>query len=563
MMNKKHNRVLERAILLAVFAVLSQANTDAARAQITSTQTTEVATTVVTTTETTAQTASNQLSELPAAPTTTAPSASESNATSTSATNANATNGAVATTTTSATQTSVEEQLSLATPVAAVALSPAPPNFAAGLADLRREQSAVAEEIDLESALALALQFNPQRTASLANVRAAQARIGTARSAGGAQVGLSAGANLDRAFGTPSLTSVGTGGGGTGGGGGGTGGVSSGGGSQILGFNSTQSVGVNAQIPIYNGGRVKASTRVAEAGADSLAAQERQIEQDLVLNTTLNYLNILRSDELLQVAESNVGVSVERRRIAQVRFDAGAAARLEVLRAQTILSDAEQRRATASATLAQSRASLNTIIGRAPEAPIRVQQIQSLQLNLPLIDGAISSPILRQTAETTRPILDASRSQVRVSEANIEVARAQRKPNLGLDLGAFLRNPVSFAGRFALSIGLGLSQNLFDSGRSRSQISEAQALLDQSRSNLGSQQLFVANQIEQSLLSLDSAQARATSASSSVEEAQEALRAAQLGFSAGVRTSLDVSDAQVQLLTAQTNTVNARYDVAQ
>ena len=182
---------------------------------------------------------------------------------------------------------------------------------------------------------------------------------------------------------------------------------------------------------------------------------------------------------------------------------------------------------------------------------------------MPLIDGAISSPTLRQTAELARPALDASRSQIRASEANVDLARAGRKPNLGLNLGGFLRNPVSFAGRFALSIGLGLTQNLFDSGRTRSQINEAQALLEQSRQGLSGQRLFVANQIEQSLLALDSAQARVAATGSAVEQAQEALRAANLGFGAGARTSLDVSEAQSQLLIAQTNAVNARYDVAQ
>jgi outer membrane protein TolC len=159
-------------------------------------------------------------------------------------------------------------------------------------------------------------------------------------------------------------------------------------------------------------------------------------------------------------------------------------------------------------------------------------------------------------------LLAASQAQIANSQANIDLARAQRRPNIGLSIGSLLRNPVSFAGRFALSLGLGLSQTLFDSGRSRSQINEAQALLEQSRSGLANQELNVGNQIEQSLLSLDSAQARTVSADAAVTSAQEALRAAQVAYQAGVRTSLEVSTAQTALLNAQTNAVNARFDVA-
>jgi outer membrane protein TolC len=108
-----------------------------------------------------------------------------------------------------------------------------------------------------------------------------------------------------------------------------------------------------------------------------------------------------------------------------------------------------------------------------------------------------------------------------------------------------------------------VAQTLFDSGRARSQIDEARALAEQSRQNLGNQRLNVANQIEQSLLSLDSAQKRLASADTAVVAAAEALRAAQLGYEAGARTRLEVSDAQVALLTAQTEAVNARFEVAQ
>ncbi len=511
-----------------------------------------------------------------------------------------------------------------------------------GLADVRNADDAQAPLLTLADVLTLALQNNPTLTSAQAAVRAAQARVGTARSAGGVQVGLSGDVNGNRAFGTSSSTgfSSGTGTGGTGTGGIGSGGTGTGGiggtggsltsGNQILGLNTTESLGVSATLPVYTGGRVKASTRVARTGVDIQAANAQQTEQDLLLNTTTSYLNILRSGQLLQVANSNVDISREQLRVAQVRFNAGAAARLEVFQAEATLADSQQRRTAASATLGQSKATLNTLIGRVPETPVRVEPITALNLSLPQIttasgattsgatitssststtpatesaagdspttstsatsssttsttpgasaietetavaaasatpagSGTLSSAELRAQALASRPLLAASQAQIANSQANVDLARAQRRPNIGVTLGSFLRNPVTFAGRFALSLGLGLSQTLFDSGRSRSQINEAQALLDQSRSGLAGQELNVGNQIEQSLLSLDSAQARTVSADTAVTSAQEALRAAQVAYQAGVRTSLEVSTAQTALLNAQTNAVNARFDVA-
>jgi outer membrane protein len=424
-------------------------------------------------------------------------------------------------------------------------------------------------------------------------VVAARARIRGARAQGRPQVDLSGDVGLDRSFGG---THTSFGGGVSGGGGG-----SSSSTPTFLGFNRSATLGVSANVPVYTGGRVRAGTRVAEAQARAQAALTLQIEQDLVLSAIDAYLSILRSGQLLEVAESDVEISRERLRIAQVRFNAGASPRLDVFTAQATLAEAQTNRIEASNALAQSKAALNTLLSRAPESPLRVEPITRLttQVPLPAGIGAVpstqenaagtatgatatnpatgaaaanglttvngengSSAQLRALAERARPSLQQGREQVNAAEANIDVARAQRRPNLGLSIGSFLRDPVTSVGRFALSLGLGVAQTLFDSGRISSQVEEARATREQFRQDLQGQRLQIANQIEQNLLSLDSSASRERNATVGVLAAQEALRAAQIGYQAGARTALDVSDAQDQLLQAQTQAVNARFDVA-
>jgi outer membrane protein TolC len=332
------------------------------------------------------------------------------------------------------------------------------------------------------------------------------------------------------------------------------------------------------------------------------------VEQDLVLDAATTYLGILRSEQLLEVEESNLAVSRERLRVAQVRYAAGASALLDVRLAETTLADAAQRRITASTTVAQAKATLNTLMGRVPEAPLRVISIDALEAPVPIgasvtpgtsiapgagtpsgigtapgttltpgvgtVPGTVTTPqgypplpgasseALRAQAERSAPSLTVAREQVRTAEANVDVARAQRRPSFGLGLTGLLRNPVTFASRFALGLGLNLAQTLFDSGRARSQITEARSLLEQSRAQLNTRRLTVANDIDQLLLSLDAAEHRLNSTDIAVFTAREALRATQVGYEAGVRTSVEVSDAQAALLAAQTQAVNARFDLA-
>ncbi len=455
-----------------------------------------------------------------------------------------------------------------------------------GLADARNNVAEDTPVLTLTNAIIMAIENNPQRDAALAALRAAQARIGIAKSAGGLQAGLSGSANYQRNFGGSTssggvvIPPGGTTGGGTNSGGSTGGGTTGGttGGSTGFGISTgnnalTETLGVNASYPIYTGGRVKADRRAAEANARAQAAQTLQIEQTLVQNTIGNYLNVLRNAQLLDVAESNLSVSRERRRVAGLRYIAGAAARLEVLQANTQLADAQQRRITASNTLAQSKAALNTLLGRVPETPVRLAQVTALTPRVPLpegVAGAVNvantpetdSATLRKLAEEANPTLAANRAQVDAAIAQLAVAKAGKKPTVDLSLSGLLRNPVTFAGRFLLSLGLGVAKTLIDSGRTSSQVRAARAVLDQTGDNLNFQRLMVANQIESSLLTLDSADKRLNSADIAVEEAREQLRAAQIGYEAGVQTSLDVSDAQAALLQTQTEAANARFDVA-
>lgn len=434
---------------------------------------------------------------------------------------------------------------------------------------------ATPEPMSLIEVLAYALDHNPQRQAAWYAVKAAQGRIGTAKADGGLQINLNGSISNQWGFGKVG-TAFPTGGGAT----------------NAQGWRS--SISADAVLPIYSGGRVKGNKKVAQYNYQQAIAQAVGTEQNLVYSTTINYLDILRNQQLVDVNQTNLDVARERSRIANVRFNAGAAAKLEVLRADTDEATAQQNLVEAENSLKQAYANLNTVMGRAPQTPLAILPIDQLTLPQPLIansaqlgkstftgetsPGNLSATTnsnyqmvnaslaggqqLAEIANSSSPTLAALQAQVLAAEAAVGVAKAGKKPSLGLSLGGLISNPVSYLGRFVLSLGGSLLQNLFDSGRTRSQVRTAKATVLQLKSSLKGGELNVANQIEHALLALNSAKEREESTTSAVISAQEALRAAQLGYSAGVQTALDVSDAEAALLTAQTNSVNAKFDIA-
>lgn len=642
-----------------------------------------------------------------------------------------------------------------------------PDSQSVGLADQRVRANASAPLLSLEDTIALSLANNPQRTQAQAAVDAATANI----SAVGSQGKLQVGANGTTEYGRNTQTSNGLATAASSGSGSGSGGDNGGDGNGSTSTTPSRSflrfdqLSVNASLPITTGGRVKASTRQARYQAVAQIYQLAQVEQDLILSTTLSYLDVLRATQLLRVTNANLSVSQERLRIARLRYGVGASARLDVLRAQTDLADARSRRIQAVNSLGTSNSNLNVLLGRAPETPIRIASIT--RLNLPNVaytiapssvlpssqgqqnsssgangntnqtgnsntsngnnagtgttgnqnggatntgrtnansansgrantsnngsaggnagtsgtsnggnrtntgagsgspatgttpgavfggpsapSGNISSGAIGPTNSTTpgasgnttnqagasnatggvgatstagatnptgaanpsgatttgaggsgaggatattggttgstaglnsgsvsggastglqslaggtRQSLAVTQAQIGAAEAAVEIAKSGKRPQLSLNLGTLLRNPATFLGNFGASIGLGLAQNLFDSRRTRSQVDTARAALLQLQARLAGQRLEVAGAIETSLLNLDSAQQRQASADAGARSAQEALRVAQIGFRSGVRTTLDLADAQAALLAAQTDAVNSRFDVA-
>lgn len=434
------------------------------------------------------------------------------------------------------------------------------PDFpSAGLADVRERQATDEPILTLGEAVFRALRDNPTPQSARAAVAASLARAGQAASAGKIQANVGGALSASRGF--FGGTSTGTGTGTT---------------TSSPNSSTSEQLSLNVALPIYSGGRVRNARRTAEATARAALLESQQTEQELAAQTILSYVSVLQNQELLRVAASNLETSRERRRIAGVRFDAGAAARLEVLRADSDLASASQRRISAANSVAQSKAALNILLARAPETPVRVEPIETLVLpdiaRFPLAEQATAiaggataptSPELRAVADTDLPSLGAARERISASEFNVAAQKAQKKPSISASLSGILRNPVQALGRLLLTGGLSVAQVLLDGRRINNQVDEARATLDQARLGLTGQQLQVANAIEGSLLSLDSALKRQTSARTSVLSAEEALRAAQLSYTAGAGTQLDVIDAQNALVAAQTDEVNARYGVAQ
>jgi outer membrane protein TolC len=112
----------------------------------------------------------------------------------------------------------------------------------------------------------------------------------------------------------------------------------------------------------------------------------------------------------------------------------------------------------------------------------------------------------------------------------------------------------------AWSASLSLSWSIFDGGNRIARYREARANLEAAQARVRAQDLTIAQDVEQTIITVNEADERIQAAQKAVESAQENFRLAQGRFDAGVGTILELTDAQLALTQAQNTEAQALSD---
>lgn len=311
---------------------------------------------------------------------------------------------------------------------------------------------------------------------------------------------------------------------------------------------------IEARQAIYTGGRVSAQIDRANALYDVSLGQLGATEADIALQTRESYYNVLLAQSLTESERLNLEAAQEALRVAQVRFEVGTAAQFDVLRAQTTVSEAEQRLEEAQNQARIAEINLNRLIG----APIPQDQ----QLVEPALapfpeqePSALADIALQQRGE----ILSA-RAQVASGEAGIEIARAERRPEVGVAATYQIVGNESPAQTTGLGFIATASLPVYEGGRIRANIRQSQSVRNESRLNLEETERLVEQDVRQQYLNLQTARRTIETAQARLTQAREAYEIATVRYEAGVGTAVEVADALATLAAARTNLDQARFN---
>jgi outer membrane protein TolC len=315
---------------------------------------------------------------------------------------------------------------------------------------------------------------------------------------------------------------------------------------------------LDAQWPLYTGGRLPAIERAARLEADAAADDLQALGADVRLEVTRTYWELVTAIESVRVFDA----ALERTQahLADVRnqLNAGLIPPNDVLMVEAQQSRQRMLNIQARAGRDVVEAALARLVGAPPGTRIQ----PATPLDVPAPADRADTPLL-EIALQNRSERAALVDRVRAAAERGRAASAGARPTVAAAGGFdYARpNPRIFpredASRSSWDASVNVSWTLFDGGRTRAEVAEASALARAVQARLDDFDAALAVELRQRTSDLEAARAAVIAAEDGMQAATEARRVAGERFAAGVATSTDVVDAQLALLQAELDRTQA------
>lgn len=318
-----------------------------------------------------------------------------------------------------------------------------------------------------------------------------------------------------------------------------------------------KSADVTLSQPLFTWGKVGAAIRAARSGIASADEQLRAYQQAVQRDVTAAFQNVLLARELTAIARENLDLKKRHYEEAERKFTAGTATDYDVLAARVAVENAQPELIRAENLVRTTRDQLGFLLALENRDVDVVGNLEVHPESVPTFESALA------TALAHRPDLAQQAHTVDVYKELVKISKAGDKPRLDLKATYGVRNydigMTDMTGN-TWSVGLFLGVPVFDGLRTR-------GLTKQALSNFRTQELAtfklrdsISLEVRNALHSLEESAEILKALAGTVEQAQKLLTMAEKGYELGVKTQLDVQDAQVNLKDARGNLARAQRD---
>ncbi len=322
------------------------------------------------------------------------------------------------------------------------------------------------------------------------------------------------------------------------------------------GFVTNFNTRLEIQVPIYTGGMISSGIQQAQAYIRAARSGDNAARQRVIFQVLQAYQGVHTARAYLNVAKQGEAAATSQVKVMGSMVKGGVIVKSDLLSAKVHLQDVRVQRAQAENAVSSALDQLHLLLG------IPLTQPLDVGASVTVKPTTATPEILLQTAITNNPGINAMRQQVQASQANVGVAKAAYKPQVGLMLRQDWNDPrIGFSAN-SYTVGGSISWTAFDGGVTTAIVARARAAQDEIAAKLAQAEAGIAYQVEDARRKANEAEQRLAARQLATEQAEEAASLVNKRYTNGVATITEQLGAQAQLDKARADVVAAEYDLA-
>lgn len=310
---------------------------------------------------------------------------------------------------------------------------------------------------------------------------------------------------------------------------------------------------------LFAGFRILDAIKLANVNLELANEGYRQARQDVVSNVATSYYNALKTSQLVKVNKSalkQAGLQLEQ---AMKLEKAGVGIKLDVIRSKNRLINVQMQLSQALNANEKAKKALNLTLGREIDYPFelnpeaKIPEV-SLEENKKLQDALINRSELKQLK--LKKDMDEITTTIQ-SRTNWPTISGSVSYNIN-DNAVVNSNSTNNQN---LRYGINMNWPVFDGLATFAKVQRAQNTLIQDQISIDQLQQSIILEVKQTLLDIQEAKERILMSKDSIALAEESLRIAEIRYQNGVGINLDVLDGQALVIQAESNLINAEFDL--
>lgn len=323
---------------------------------------------------------------------------------------------------------------------------------------------------------------------------------------------------------------------------------------------TTGSFGVFLSQTLFDGFQTKNNVRAAEARVRAERESLRNTEQNTLFDAATAYMDVILYRQIAALRQRNLEFLNEQVRAARSRLEVGEGTRTDLAQAEASYSAAQAQLTAARAQVTSSEAIYRQIVGTPPG------KLQAAKPLTKLLPRSLEAAYAR--AENEHPAILATRHAVDASGFAVKAAEGALLPSLSADLGVSVQDRRGSPSGLdnegttsSASIGATLTIPIYQGGAASARVRQRKESLSQARIDVDVSRDQVSTAVASAWTQYEAARRNVEANRQLVSALRLALEGVMAERDVGLRTTLDVLNAQADVIDAQIAQYSAERDV--